>query len=128
MSYSIVTHKNVSAPEVCYKLTSDPGKGAVVAAKWSVEQQPNNTLDCRWRVRQIEKDGTTTLNAHGLEIRGVAYENITVSEIASSGGSSKVKEQLLLVALGEPDAIRDVPDDIRDAIQAASFTTSFTTN
>lgn len=123
MSYSIVPRKNVNAPEICYKLTSAPASEATVAATWSCAQQANNTLDCRWSVRQIGRSGATLLNAHGMEITGVAYENITVSEVAASGGIETIKAQLLQVALGEPDAVRDVPDDIRDAIQAASFTT-----
>lgn len=121
MSYQTATIQNLEQGEVGYQLTSDPGNNCYVAARWECKRQQNQMLDCRWYVRQINADGSPVVDAHGQPVTGLAYEQLAVPDIAVAGGMDAVKAQLLDVALGEPDAIRNVPDDIRDAIEAASF-------
>jgi len=121
MSYQPATIPNLEPGEVGYQLTSDPGNGDYVAALWSVTRNPNQTLDCRWNVRQVTAEGAPVDDPHGNPITGLALETLAVPDITASGGIAAVQSQLLDVAMGEPAALFDVPDDIRDAIQAASF-------
>ena len=121
MSYQPATIPNLEPGEVGYQLTSDPGNGDYVAALWSVTRNPNQTIDCRWNMRQVTAEGAQVNDAHGSPIAGLAYEALAVPDVTASGGIATVQAQLLDVAMGEPTALFDVPDDIRDAIQAASF-------
>lgn len=121
MSYQAATIQNLGQDEVGYQLTSDPGNNCYVAARWECKRSTNQMLDCRWYMRQVNQDGSAVTDAHGQPVTGLAYEQLTVPDIAASGGIDAVKAQLLDVAMGEPDALHDIPDDIRDAIQAASF-------
>jgi hypothetical protein len=121
MSYQPATIPNLKPGEVGYQLTSDPGSGAYVAALWSVSRSINQTLDCRWNIRQVTNEGAPVNDAHGNPIAGIAYEQLAVPDVTASGGINVVQQQLLDTAMGEASAIFDVPDDIRDAIVAASF-------
>lgn len=121
MSYQPATIPNLQPGEVGYQLTSDPGNGAYIAALWSVTRNQNQTLDCRWNLREVTAEGEPINDAHGNPITGLAYEQLAVPDITASDGIATVQSQLLDVAMGEPTALFDVPDDIRDAIQAASF-------
>jgi len=123
VSYQPATIPNLQPDEVGYQLTSDPGNGAYVAALWSVARLLNQALDCRWTIRQVTTEGAQVNDATGKAITGLAYEQLMAPDVTASGGMDTVKQQLLDVAMGEPAAIFDVPDDIRDAIQAASWVT-----
>lgn len=121
MSYVAATIPNLAPGEQGYQLTSEPGNGCYVAARWECQRLANQMLDCRWYVRQVTAQGEPVTDAQGHAVTGIAYEQLTVKDVITSGGVQVVQQQLLAVALGEPDAIFDVPDDIRDAIQAAAL-------
>jgi hypothetical protein len=123
VSYQPETIPNLQPDEVGYQLTTDPGNDAYVAALWSVSRLSNQALDCRWTIRQVTAEGAQVNDATGKAITGLAYEQLMAPDVTASGGMDTVKQQLLDVAMGEPAAIFDVPDDIRDAIQAASWVT-----
>ena len=123
MSYQPATIPNLEPGEVGYQLTTSPGNGDYVAALWSVARLQNQALDCRWVVRQVTNEGAPVNDATGKAITGLAYEQMMAPDVTASGGMDTVKQQLLDVAMGEPAAIFDVPDDIRDAIQAAAWVT-----
>ena len=123
MSYAPATIPNLQPNEAGYQLTSDPGNGDYVAALWSVTRSVAQMLDCRWTLRQVTAQGAAVNDAHGNPVTGIAYEQMAVPDVTASGGIGAVQKQLLDVGMGEPTAIFDVPDDIRDAILAASFLT-----
>jgi len=123
MSYKAATIKNLADGEVGYQLTSDPGNGAYVACRWECKRRKNQILDCTWYVRQVKADGTAVADASGEPIHAVRVHPHAPPDIVADGGIAKVKEQMLAVVLGEPDAVVDIDDDIRDAITAASFVT-----
>lgn len=123
MSYEPITIPNLQPGETGYQLTSDPGNGDYVAARWSVTRSVAQMLDCRWALRQVTAQGAAVDDAHGNPVTGIAYEQLSVPDVTASGGIDAIQKQLLDVGMGEPAAIFDVPDDIRDAILAASFMT-----
>lgn len=119
---AITTIKNVPANAQAYSLITSPGAGANLLATWSCVRTPNNLVAGTWTVTQVDTNGAAILDAHGNAIVGMAHEQTTVQAIqALTSGIATFKQQLLDIAMGDPGAVRQVPDDIRDAIQAASF-------
>jgi len=122
MSYQQATISNLAPGEEGYQLTSDPGNGSYVACLWSCARRHNQLLDCSYSARQVNQQGDTLTDAMGDPIKTAYTHPHTVPDIVDAGGITSVREQMLKVILGEPDAVVDLPDDIRDAIQAASYT------
>jgi|GEM_PF-5098067 len=123
MSYKTATIKNLADGETGYQLTSAPGKGAYVACRWECKRRQNQVLDCIWYARQVNADGSAVTDAMGEPITAMRVHPHAPPDIVADGGIDAVKKQMLEVVLGEPDAVVDIDDDIRDAITAAAFVT-----
>jgi len=123
MSYKTATIQNLADGETGYQLTSDPGKGTYVACRWECKRRKNQVLDCIWYARQVSTDGSAVTDAMGKPITAMRVHPHAPPDIVADGGIDAVKKQMLEVVLGEPDAVVDIDDDIRDAITAAAFVT-----
>ena len=121
MSYVTAKIKGLEPGEAAYKLDS----GEYVAARAEIGRDPvNSAMHCKVRVRQVDKKGEPVTDAHGAPIQTeYAQFNMRQADIEAMGGAKEFVRASLKIALGEDDAIREVPDNIRATIEAAAVAT-----
>lgn len=121
MSYTNSEIPGLQPGEHGFKLDT----GEYVAAKIVVERNAVNSL-MRFvaNLRQVNADGTPVLDAHSNPVTACHVGNMTAIDLAAHGGVAGYSRTVLDIAMGEPSALADPNDDIRDAILAAKATSS----
>lgn len=118
MSYEIVsTVADLADGETAVKLTTDPGKGYLIAVRCdSIRVDPvTKRLETRAYARVVDTEGVTQKDANGHEI---------AAQHPVSGEPGQDRTELMRFALfsvlGEGDNADTINDDIRDAIASAA--------
>lgn len=119
MSYQKVELPNIEDDETGIKLDTND----YVAAKVTMDRDKVNSLI---RVvaygRQVDSSGDDVLDNDDKQIKtAYSISGLTHDTIDDMGGRSEVGKTALKTMLGEPDAYRDVPDNIRYTIEAADM-------
>ena len=117
MSYTPTTLPNLEPGEHAFQLDT----GEYVAAKMQIERDPRNSL-LRFvaTARQVDSSGMPVLDAHSNPITATHVGNMTAVDLPAHGGVNGYAKMVLDIVLGEPSALMDANDDIRDAIMAAA--------
>ncbi len=120
MSYRPATIPNLAQGEHAFELDT----AEYVVVRMQIERDPRNSL-LRFvaMARQVTGDGMPVLDAHSNPILATHVGNMTALDLPAHGGVSGYAKLVLDIVLGEPSALMDADDDIRDAITAAAAAT-----